>query len=103
IIRNNNAGGILTGVNNLDDNPIKTFIKNNDIIGNNGEGIRCDWSTIVDGNKIVNNVGSYAGGGITAHGGIIINNFISGNTMDYYWSSGSAILCDTGNTYIINN
>ncbi len=101
LMENNDAGGIqVTGIEG------NVLIKSNIIDHNNGHGIYTLLSSPkIISNKIINNSASDGGGVYTGPAfGIpeIINNFISGNKITYYWGQGSGILCET-NTYIINN
>lgn len=101
LMENNDAGGI--EVIAIEGN---VLIKSNVINHNNGQGISTVLSSPkIINNKITNNI-AWDGGGIYTGPAFgipeIINNFISGNYITYYWGAGSGILCET-NTYIINN
>lgn len=101
LMENNDAGGI--EVIAIEGN---VLIKSNVIDHNKGHGIYTVLSSPkIISNKITNNSARDGGGILTGPAfGIpeIINNFISGNEITYYWGQGSGILCET-NTYIINN
>ncbi|OYX24796.1 MAG: hypothetical protein B7Z06_08395 [Flavobacteriales bacterium 32-35-8] len=101
IIENNEVGGISLG--SLEGN---VLIEGNLINNNIGHGITTSLSSpIISRNRITNNIASEGVGIYTLPSfGIpqIVNNFISGNTITYYWGQGSGILCET-NTYIVNN